>query len=59
MRPTALVAVAAPLLFAAGRAVPNFEPDPSWPKPLPNNWMLGQVSFGQRALKWAYQGGLR
>ena len=44
MRPTALVAVAAPLLFAAGRAVPKFEPDPSWPKPLPNNWMLGQVS---------------
>lgn len=44
MRPTALVAVAAPLLFAAGRAVPKFEPDPCWPKPLPNNWMLGQVS---------------
>src|ERR1051326_7804787 len=24
--------------------VPKFEADPSWPKPLPNNWMLGQVS---------------
>ena len=24
--------------------VPHFEPDPYWPKPLPNNWMLGQVS---------------
>jgi len=24
--------------------IPKFEPDPSWPKPLPNNWMLGQVS---------------
>jgi DNA-binding beta-propeller fold protein YncE len=24
--------------------VPKFEPDPSWPKPLPNNWMLGQVA---------------
>jgi DNA-binding beta-propeller fold protein YncE len=44
MRPTALVAVAAPLLFAAGRAVPKFEPDPCRPKPLPNNWMVGQVS---------------
>lgn len=43
MRPTALVAVAAPLLFA-GRAVPKFEPDPFWPTPLPNNWMLGHVS---------------
>ena len=28
---------------AAGR-VPRFEPDPYWPKQLPNNWMLGQVS---------------
>jgi DNA-binding beta-propeller fold protein YncE len=25
-------------------SVPHFEPDPYWPKPLPNNWMLGQVS---------------
>ena len=24
--------------------IPKFEPDPPWPKPLPNNWMLGQVS---------------
>ena len=24
--------------------LPKFEPDPSWPKPLPNGWMLGQVS---------------
>ena len=29
---------------AAQAAVPHFEPDPSWPKQLPNNWMLGQVS---------------
>ena len=43
MKPTVLVAVPAPLLFAAGRAVPKFEPDPSWPKPLPNNWKLGRV----------------
>ena len=33
-------------LFGAVAAaqIPKFEPDPSWPKPLPNNWMLGQVS---------------
>jgi DNA-binding beta-propeller fold protein YncE len=31
---------------AAGRAsaVPRFEVDPFWPKPLPNDWLLGQVS---------------
>lgn len=29
---------------AAGTQVPKFEPDPYWPKPLPNNWMIGQVS---------------
>ena len=25
-------------------AIPQFAVDPFWPKPLPNNWMLGQVS---------------
>jgi hypothetical protein len=25
-------------------AVPRFQVDASWPKPLPNNWILGQVS---------------
>ncbi len=29
---------------ASGPALPKFEPDPYWPKPLPNNWMLGEVS---------------
>jgi hypothetical protein len=24
--------------------VPEFKVDPFWPKPLPENWMLGQVS---------------
>jgi len=24
--------------------VPRFQPEPFWPKPLPNNWILGQVS---------------
>ncbi len=23
---------------------PQFQVDPFWPKPLPNNWLLGQVS---------------
>src|SRR5579872_1407591 len=43
------LAVLAPLLTIGGwgaRAaqpmVPRFEPDPYWPKPLPNNWMIGQ-----------------
>jgi DNA-binding beta-propeller fold protein YncE len=25
-------------------AIPRFEVDPFWPKPLPNDWLLGQVS---------------
>ncbi len=29
---------------AASPGIPKFEPDPYWPKPLPNNWVLGQVS---------------
>jgi DNA-binding beta-propeller fold protein YncE len=29
---------------AAGPSLPKFEPDPYWPKHLPHNWMLGQVS---------------
>src|SRR5215467_11343914 len=27
-----------------GRTVPQLEVDPFWPKPLPNNWILGQFS---------------
>lgn len=38
--PTTVAADAAP---TAG-AVPMFHVDPFWPKPLPNNWILGQVS---------------
>src|SRR3954447_17742779 len=30
-------------LTAAQNGLPRFEPDPFWPKQLPNNWMLGQV----------------
>jgi hypothetical protein len=36
-----LLAVAA---SAAEAPVPRFEVDPSWPQPLPNNWILGQVA---------------
>src|ERR1700693_3062783 len=31
-------------IAASAAQIPKFEPDPSWPKPLPNNWILGQVS---------------
>ena len=33
--------VASPL---AAQTVPQFAVDPSWPKALPNNWLLGQVA---------------
>jgi hypothetical protein len=36
-----LIAIAAQ---AAEAPVPRFEVDPSWPQPLPNNWILGQVA---------------
>ena len=29
---------------AAAQDVPRFQPEPFWPKPLPENWILGQVS---------------
>ena len=28
----------------SAQTVPQFTVDPSWPKPLPNNWLLGQVA---------------
>jgi hypothetical protein len=28
---------------AAGQMAPKFEVDPFWPKPLPNNWVIGQT----------------
>src|SRR5258708_10009870 len=31
-------------LAASATGIPKFEPDPYWPKPLPNNWMFGEVS---------------
>ena len=38
----ALLALA--VTAAAQTKLPRFEPDPFWPKPLPNLWMIGQVS---------------
>ena len=29
--------------FADGTSAPSLIVDPSWPKPLPNNWRIGQV----------------
>ena len=40
--PTTIVTNAARAVKAGG--VPLFQVDPFWPKPLPNNWILGQVS---------------
>jgi len=44
----AIIFTAFPVREAAGRssqpAVPQYKADPFWPKPLPNNWLVGQVS---------------
>ena len=32
------------LAVASAQSLPKFEPDPFWPKHLPNRWILGQVS---------------
>jgi hypothetical protein len=41
----ALVAAAATLTGAqSGNSVPTFAVDPSWPKPLPNQWLFGAVA---------------
>src|SRR5437763_13751479 len=41
-----ILAIAALALSASASAdeVPQFRVEPFWPKPLPNNWILGQVS---------------
>ena len=41
MGTAALLLGASPL---SAQTVPQFTIDPSWPKPLPNNWLLGQVA---------------
>ena len=39
---TALLERSAPRV-PAGATAPGFVVDPTWPKPLPNNWLIGQV----------------
>jgi len=39
----AVAMLAAAALVIAADAAPKFEIDTSWPKPLPNNWILGQI----------------
>ena len=33
-----------PAPAVAQQAAPKFQPEPFWPKPLPENWILGQVA---------------
>ena len=40
----ALLAMAVAGLPAGAQTAPQLQVDPFWPKPLPNNWLLGQVS---------------
>ena len=40
----AIVALASCASSTGNVAAPSFRVDPNWPKPLPNNWILGQVS---------------
>jgi len=39
-----LMLIVPPAAAAAQTAAPQFQVEPFWPKPLPNNWLLGQVS---------------
>ena len=43
--------------FSAGAAAPSFIVDPTWPKPLPDNWRIGQVggiAVDQHDNVWVY-----
>src|SRR5580658_3352276 len=42
---------------SANGKTPNFVVDPSWPQPLPNNWLLGQIGglyVDQHDHVWVY-----
>ena len=41
-----LIACAGVLLLGAAQAAdaPKFQVDPAWPKPLPNNWIMGAAA---------------
>ena len=46
--------------LAAGTEAPGFMVDPSWPKPLPNNWTIGQIgglSIDSEDNIWVYHRG--
>ena len=45
----AFAGLTSPTVALSQHAVPQFQVDPLWPKPLPNNWLLGQVSVAVRA----------
>jgi DNA-binding beta-propeller fold protein YncE len=52
------VAVAAVALLGATATPPAFEVDPSWPRPLPNGWLMGQaagVAVDHRDHIWVVQ----
>jgi len=36
--------IASPGALQRAGSIPQFQVDPYWPKPLPNNWIMGQVS---------------
>ena len=40
----ALALISGPALAQTAGTTPQFQVEPFWPKPLPNNWILGQVS---------------
>jgi len=40
----ALAACSSPLGAQTAEGAPQFQVDALWPKPLPNKWILGQVS---------------
>ena len=43
---------------ASGAGAPVFEVDPFWPRPLPNNWLMGQaagVAVDRRDHVWVVQ----
>ncbi len=45
MRPVlAMLALVAATGSVTAQDAPQFRPDPFWPKPLPHNWILGQVA---------------
>ncbi len=61
-RPAFALALAAgfapPARALEGAQAPVYEVDPAWPKPLPNNWLIGQVgglAVDQHDHIWAHQ----